>query len=152
MVLFRYNVIQEVNVNVKVVILVIIASNVPPISMDFHRARLANVMKKVLKIPNVMTMENVPVKPTFKIQNVMNVSKITLIFLTAKLVDVTRLDLHHCNVMQQAVNAVVRPVMNLPNVMHVLPTITETKLEIAKVNVLKIHEITQFNFFLCFFF
>ena len=133
MVLFRYNVIQEVNVNVKVVILVIIASNVPPISMDFHRARLANVMKKVLKIPNVMTMENVPVKPTFKIQNVMNVLKITLIFLTAKLVDVTRLDLHHCNVMQQAVNAVAKLVMILQNVMHVLPTITETKLEIVTV-------------------
>ena len=133
MVLFRYNVIQKVNVNVKVVIPVMIASNVPPISMDFHRARLANAMKKVLKVPNVMMMENVPVKPTFKIQNVMNVLKITLIFLTAKLVDVTRLDLHHCNVMQQAVNAVVRPVMILPNVMLVLPTITETKLEIVKV-------------------
>ena len=133
MVLFRYNVIQMVNVNVKVVIPVMIASNVPPISMDFHPARLANAMKKVLKVSNVMILENVLVKPTFKIQNVMNVSKITLIFLTAKLVDVTRLDLHHCNVMQQAVNAVVRPVMILPNVMLVLPTITETKLEIAKV-------------------
>ena len=43
-VLFRYNVIQKVNVNVKVVIPVIIARNVPPISMDFHPARLANVM------------------------------------------------------------------------------------------------------------
>ena len=133
MVLFRYNVIQKVNVNVKVVIPVMIASNVPPISTDFHRARLANVMKKVLKVSNVMMMENVLVKPTFKIQNVMNMLKITMIFPTAKLVDVTRLDRHHCNVMQQAVNAVVRPVMNLPNVMHVLPTITETKLEIAKV-------------------
>lgn len=133
MVLFRYNVIQKVNVNVKVVIPVMIASSVPPISMDFHRARLANAMKKVLKVPNVMKVENVPVKPTFKIQNVMNVSKTTLIFLTAKLVDVTRLDLRHCNVMQQVVNAVARLVMSLPSVMHVLPTITGTKLEIAKV-------------------
>ena len=78
-------------------------------------------------------MENVLVKPTFKIKNVMNVSKITLTFLTAKLVDVTRLDRHHCNVMQQAVNAVAKLVMILQNVMHVLPTITETKMEIAKV-------------------
>ena len=145
MVLFRYNVIQMVNVNVKVVILVIIARNVPPISMDFHPARLANAMKKVLKVPNVMILENVPVKPTFKIQNVMNVSKITLIFLTAKLVDVTRWDLRHYNAMQQVVNAAARLVMILPNVMYVLPTITETKLEIAKVIVFKIHEITQFN-------
>ena len=132
-VLFRYNVIQMVNVNVKVVILVIIARNVPPISMDFHPARLANAMKMVLKVPNVMILENVHVKPTFKIKNVMNVSKITLTFLTAMLVDVTRLDRHHCNVMQQVVNAAARLVMILQNVMHVLPTITETKLEIAKV-------------------
>ena len=80
-----------------------------------------------------MMMENVPVKPTFKIQNVMNVLNITLIFLTAKLVDVTKLDLRHCNVMQQVVNAAARLVMILPNVMYVLPTITETKLEIVKV-------------------
>ena len=133
MVLFCYNVIQMVNVNVKVVILVIIARNVPPISMDFHPARLANAMKKVLKVPNVMILENVPVKPTFKIPNVMNASKIILIFLTAKLVDVTKLDLRHYNAMQQVVNAAARLVMILPNVMHVLPTITETKLEIAKV-------------------
>ena len=96
-------------------------------------ASLANVMKKVLKVSNVMMMENVPVKPTFKIQNVMNVLKITLIFLTAKLVDVTKLDLRHCNVMQQVVNVVARLVMSLPSVIHVLPAITETKLEIAKV-------------------
>ena len=92
-----------------------------------------------------MMMENVLVKPTFKMKNVMNVLKITLIFLTAKLVNVTRLDLRHYNAMQQVVNAAARLVMILPNVMYVLPTITETKLEIAKVIVFKIHEITQFN-------
>ena len=80
-----------------------------------------------------MMMENVLVKPTFKIQNVMNVLKITLIFLTAKLVDVTKLDLRHYNAMQQVVNAVARLVMILQNVMLVLPTIIETKLEIVKV-------------------
>ena len=79
-----FNAIPMVHVPVRVAFPETIATSALMSSTDFHHALLVNVMQKALKVPNVMTMASVFVRPTLRIKSARNVKRIILIFLTVK--------------------------------------------------------------------